>query len=84
MKRILLFAVLTLLFSYCEEDKSPCNGSCGLVIADVTPSGCYFGANQNCIHLRIENDCSGEIATFTYTYSEMGSKQVGDYVCNYQ
>ena len=44
------------------------------------------GSTPHCLHLRIENECSGEIASFVYypRPNRFVNKGTGDRVCDYQ
>ena len=47
----------------------------------------HGGSSQNCYHVRIENDCSGEIRSFIYYNDnsvDIDMNPTGDYICNYQ
>ncbi len=110
-KLIYISLILTFFISCSSSDSlsplsgSPCDGNCGEIVEANNPSnssGCIYQANHQwglgefyCKHIRIENECSGEIRSFifnrqynpwpsSFDTDYYGNYSIGDRICDYQ
>ena len=98
MKKLLLILLcVPLIFISCQQNNPtpPCDGNCGNIVGFESDACFGLVSNGNggliqtevCKLIRIENECSGEIATFHFNgsdYNDVKNTSIGDQICYYQ